>query len=95
MVDPRPNYRYQVEANRYTPKNRWTAGRARRDEFHVSLVFLHSIGMFKETFEPVIDALIQDFPTIQTHAGKSLIIDEAWAIGVLLLVSKSGMVLNC
>ncbi|KZT35984.1 hypothetical protein SISSUDRAFT_104350 [Sistotremastrum suecicum HHB10207 ss-3] len=80
VVDSRPSYPFRVGGNRYTPKIGTSASSPKRIERHVSLIFLHSIGMFKETFEPVIEVLFKAYPVIQSHSGKSLIIDEVWSI---------------
>ncbi|KZS94478.1 hypothetical protein SISNIDRAFT_453402 [Sistotremastrum niveocremeum HHB9708] len=79
VVDPRPSYRYRVMGNRYTPKISRTATMSGNRDCHISLVFLHSVGMFKETFEPVIEILLKK-PNLQPHSGSSTVIDEAWSI---------------
>ncbi|KZS87770.1 hypothetical protein SISNIDRAFT_498281 [Sistotremastrum niveocremeum HHB9708] len=80
IVDQRPSYHYRVIGNRYQPDV--PIHRTRRQPGpetvnHISLVFLHAAGMFKECFEPVIELLFDEY---SFNPGKALVIDEAWSI---------------
>ncbi|KZT43145.1 hypothetical protein SISSUDRAFT_742783 [Sistotremastrum suecicum HHB10207 ss-3] len=80
IVDQRPSYRFRIVGNRYIPRHAPDPADLRKSDCHVSLVFLHANGLFKETFEPVIDYLFKDSILLRSRSGESLVIDEAWSI---------------